>query len=204
MAVDTPELIRKTAKTLFAEKGFVATSIRDITEKGGFNVSAVNYHYGSKEGLLIAIVKEFVQNGLHTAVKILDTPTSVEEFRIRLEIFLKEFYTASSKDIESVQIIQERLNYIAKNQPQVFEDLFLDFHQRIIRFFSTARDNGILRSDVEPFFATMMVMGSASNLFKTCNIHEKYHNFDICDASKIQDFVKFQVRTILDGMVGAK
>ncbi|MCB0347286.1 MAG: TetR/AcrR family transcriptional regulator [Bdellovibrionales bacterium] len=204
MAVDTPELIRKTAKTLFAEKGFVATSIRDITDAGGFNVSAVNYHYGTKEGLLIAIVKEFVQNGLHTAVKILDTPSSVEEFRVRLEIFLKEFYAAAGKDIEAVQIIHERLNYIAKSQPEVFDELFLHVHHRIINFFATARDVGILRQDVEPFFATMMVMGSATNLFRTCAIHERHHNFNINDKEKIQDFVHFQVRTILNGMVGEK
>lgn len=202
MAIDTPDLIRKTAKTLFAEKGFVATSIRDITDAGGFNVSAVNYHFGSKEGLLIAIVKEFVQNGLHTAAKILDAPSSLEEFRVRLEIFLKEFYAAASKDIDAVQIIQERLNYIAKSQPEVFDEMFLDFHQRMIHFFASARDRGILRQDVEPFFATMMVMGSATNLFRTCAIHERHHNFNINDKEKIQEFVNFQVRTILNGMAG--
>jgi AcrR family transcriptional regulator len=202
MAIETPDLIRRTAKGLFAEKGFVATSIRDITVAGGFNVSAVNYHFGSKEGLLLSIVKDFIHNGLHNAAKILDAPASVEEFRIRLEIFLKEFYSAASKDIETVQIIHERLNYIAKNQPEVFDEMFLEFHDRIIKFFTVARDNGILRADVDPFFATMMVMGSATNLFKTCNIHERYHDFKITDANKIQEFVRFQVRTLLNGMVG--
>lgn len=202
MANDTPDLIRKTAKQLFAEKGFVATSIRDITEAGGFNVSAVNYHFGSKEGLLISIVKEFMQTGLISAVKVLEEPTSAEEFRVRLEIFLKDFYTAASKDIEAAQIIQERLNYIVKNHPQVFEELFLSVHQQIIGFFAKAKDNSILREDVDPFYATMLVMGAATNLFKTCNLHIKYHSFDITDPNKIQDFVKFQVRTLVSGMVG--
>ncbi len=39
------------AEGLFAEHGFAATSVRDITQQAGCNVSAVNYHFGSKEGL---------------------------------------------------------------------------------------------------------------------------------------------------------
>lgn len=39
------------AERLFAEKGFEAASVRDITQEAGCNLAAVNYHFGSKENL---------------------------------------------------------------------------------------------------------------------------------------------------------
>jgi AcrR family transcriptional regulator len=40
------------AEQLFAEKGFEAVSVRDITTLAKTNVAAVNYHFGSREALL--------------------------------------------------------------------------------------------------------------------------------------------------------
>ncbi|MGW0176793.1 TetR/AcrR family transcriptional regulator [Rhodococcus sp. NPDC003322] len=44
------------AERLFAESGIDAVSIRDITGAAGANVGAVNYYFGSKLGLLDALV----------------------------------------------------------------------------------------------------------------------------------------------------
>jgi len=40
-----------TAECLFAEKGFAATSVRDITAEAGCNLAAVTYHFGGKRNL---------------------------------------------------------------------------------------------------------------------------------------------------------
>ncbi len=48
----------KAAAPLFAENGFEATRTRDIADKAKANVSAINYHFGSKMGLYQAVIKE--------------------------------------------------------------------------------------------------------------------------------------------------
>jgi AcrR family transcriptional regulator len=45
------------AETLIAQKGFDAVSVRDITGLAKANVAAVNYHFGSREGLLAAVLE---------------------------------------------------------------------------------------------------------------------------------------------------
>ena len=50
---DTRERLLGSAERLFAENGFDATSTRAIVEEaGGANSAAINYYFGSKEGLL--------------------------------------------------------------------------------------------------------------------------------------------------------
>jgi AcrR family transcriptional regulator len=52
---DTKDKILEAAEQLFAEQGFAATSMRNITARAGVNVAAVNYHFGSKISLLKAV-----------------------------------------------------------------------------------------------------------------------------------------------------
>ncbi len=48
--------ILKVAETLFAEKGFDGTSIRDISKVAKINVAMVSYYFGSKEKLLESLI----------------------------------------------------------------------------------------------------------------------------------------------------
>ena len=43
------------AEKLFAEKGFAATSVRDIANEADVNVSMISYYFGSKEKLAEAL-----------------------------------------------------------------------------------------------------------------------------------------------------
>lgn len=45
------------AERLFAKNGFQSVSVRDITAEAGVNLAAVNYHFGSKDGLLFEIFR---------------------------------------------------------------------------------------------------------------------------------------------------
>lgn len=48
--------ILEVAETLFAEKGFDGTSIRDIAKEAKINIAMVSYYFGSKEKLLESLV----------------------------------------------------------------------------------------------------------------------------------------------------
>ncbi len=58
--LDTRTRIMDVAEGLFAERGYAATSLRDITGEADANLAAVNYHFQSKEGLLSAIFERYV------------------------------------------------------------------------------------------------------------------------------------------------
>ncbi|MDT0549235.1 MULTISPECIES: TetR/AcrR family transcriptional regulator [Streptomyces] len=53
----TRDRLLDAAERLFGEHGFAATSLRTVTVAAEANVAAVNYHFGSKEGLLRAVVE---------------------------------------------------------------------------------------------------------------------------------------------------
>jgi AcrR family transcriptional regulator len=55
--LDTKEKILEAAATLFAQKGFTGTSVRDIAQTAGVNLAAINYHFSNKKNLLTQVVK---------------------------------------------------------------------------------------------------------------------------------------------------
>lgn len=54
---DTRTKILRVAARAFSKKGFSGTSVRDIVSAAGENVSAVNYHFGSKQKLYQATLE---------------------------------------------------------------------------------------------------------------------------------------------------
>ncbi|WP_371378467.1 TetR/AcrR family transcriptional regulator [Thalassotalea aquiviva] len=58
--MDTKSKILNAAESLFAEKGFTGTSLREITSIAEVNLAAVNYHFGSKKELIKALMKRYL------------------------------------------------------------------------------------------------------------------------------------------------
>ena len=59
--LDTRDRLLNTALWLFAEQGFKATSLRQITQEAGANVASVNYHFGSKKEMLNELIRRRVE-----------------------------------------------------------------------------------------------------------------------------------------------
>ncbi len=53
----TRSSIMKAAVQLLADKGYQATSVRDIVAKARVNQAAINYHFKGKDGLYLELLK---------------------------------------------------------------------------------------------------------------------------------------------------
>ena len=52
----TRERLLETAGRVFAEKGFRATTVREICDRAGANIAAINYHFGGKRKLYAEVL----------------------------------------------------------------------------------------------------------------------------------------------------
>jgi AcrR family transcriptional regulator len=55
------ELILETAGEVFAEQGYSKATIRDICKRSGANLAAINYYFGDKERLYLAVLRYYFE-----------------------------------------------------------------------------------------------------------------------------------------------
>ena len=101
------------AEALFAERGFEVVSLREITGAAGVNVAAVNYHFGSKDKLIDAVVIRHL--------------SPVNEERLRQLDKLEERYSQAPIPVEEIlkAFLSPVLDHIASGE--MSEDLFKKF-----------------------------------------------------------------------------
>ena len=99
---DTKRQIIRAAESLFARQGYSGTSLREITDLAGVNIAAVNYHFGSKEKLLIGILDDIVVPITSRRLELLDAGLP-QSFGVRgiLDAFLRP-------DLEAIEQLRKR------------------------------------------------------------------------------------------------
>ncbi len=55
--IDTKTRILDAAENLFSDNGFSAVSLRAVIKDAGVNTASVHYHFGSKDGLVAAVIE---------------------------------------------------------------------------------------------------------------------------------------------------
>jgi AcrR family transcriptional regulator len=83
---DTTERIIDAAGSVFAERGFRATTVRQITARAGVNLAAVNYHFKNKAELYLRVLKAAKRH--MREIIIAEIPGDPEE---RIRIFIDRF-----------------------------------------------------------------------------------------------------------------
>lgn len=57
---DTRQLLLRSARKLFSRDGYQAVTVRQLAATAGMAPAMVNYHFGNKEGLYMAVIEETV------------------------------------------------------------------------------------------------------------------------------------------------
>ncbi len=83
----TGERIRDVALRLFAQQGFQATGIREIASEASLTVSALYYYVGTKEELLLDILRDTASTMLTSALRIKEA-SGLPEQKLALLVLL--------------------------------------------------------------------------------------------------------------------
>jgi AcrR family transcriptional regulator len=81
--------ILQVAESLFAEKGFDGTSIRDIAKEAKINIAMISYYFGSKEQLLESLIVYRASDiKLQLDILILEDLNPIEKINKLIELYI--------------------------------------------------------------------------------------------------------------------
>ncbi len=201
MEPDTQFALLKAAEELFAQRGYEGTSVKEICEKAGVNVSLISYHFEGKEGLYRAVLAQFGSRGLELAERILTSPKSKEEFLVRLKMFTAEIVNAHAENPHCTRIIHRESimdNPIVKD---VFEKSFAKVFHRFLAFISEARQQGYVRKGMDPVIGASAFFGSVTHFCNTDPIRKQMFGLTIKDEVFRAKAVEQLVEIFIGGVV---
>ncbi|HPU51769.1 MAG TPA: CerR family C-terminal domain-containing protein [Burkholderiaceae bacterium] len=155
---------------LFAERGFKATSVRDLANEAGVNVAAISYHFGDKAALYRELFR--ARAGLPVADDPTDLP--VRPLDQALRNFYRDFLEPLKRDHETALMI--KLHYRELFEPtgawqQVVEQQLRPRFSELTRLL--LRELGLGRVDRDVHRAAVAMIGMAVHLF-TCQDEIRY------------------------------
>ncbi|MFP4674544.1 MAG: TetR/AcrR family transcriptional regulator, partial [Opitutales bacterium] len=167
----TRERIVAAAEKLFAEKGFRAMTLRDVTHEAGVNLAAVNYHFGSKRDLMRAVIRSHFEPINTARIERLDAlvaehqPHSIPLEAIFYALFSPLFEFATLKDgtihHSLIQLIGRSITEPAAFVRTMHNEFFLEpsrlFIQQLHRTCSDLPEEEI---QYRFFFATSTLIGT--------------------------------------------
>lgn len=196
----TKDLLLRAAKTLFAKKGYDGTTVKEIAEQAGVNVSLVSYHFNGKENLFYALLEEFGNSRVGATERFLKGPTSFEDMRTRLTLMLEENMDYSQNEPELNEIMnRECMGTVRVGTRDIYERVFRKAHDNLVAFFRTAQEIGILAADIVPEDRTMLFIGAMVHTLRIDPMHEDFFGISLRDPVYRDRIIKGLVRMAMEG-----
>jgi len=190
--------ILQVAETLFAEKGFDGTSIRNIAKEAKINVAMVSYYFGSKERLLESLIL-FRTTDLKFQIENLlaESLEPIEKVNKLIEIYINR--------INCNKGIYRILHFEFSNEKrdidlQALNDLRSGNLKALMSIIEEGQNKGVFRKDIIVPLITPTILGTFFHFhmnkpyFKNLlqlNTEELYNNYVKTNLTKhIQQTIK--------------
>ena len=129
---------------VFARKGYAATTVREIVEAAGVTKPVLYYHFGSKEGIFLAMMGEAFQEFEATATGALGTKGSAEERILR---FFDSMFALILEHLDVMRVL-EAIYYGPPQGAPSFD--FQALHTRFLEILGLLVREGIESGEFRP------------------------------------------------------
>ncbi|WP_067865488.1 TetR/AcrR family transcriptional regulator [Neptuniibacter marinus] len=162
----TSASIIKAAEILFAEQGFAETTVRQITSKADVNLAAINYHFGSKKGLIQAVAEKFLTplcTELTSMLEHRNLSTDAGQVTLDelLEILMRTLLVVNHDNVNALAVFMRllELSYM-QNQEELRGFLISRYQDTLQPFIQLLRADAAPMEDDEFFWRLHFCLGS--------------------------------------------
>ena len=145
--VDLRDRIRQCALELFAECGYAATSMRDIAEASACTKPALYYHFDSKQGLFVEVLRTLLDRLDDLVGEHLSRPLPVRDRMVRAGAAYLEFVRANRSALRL--LMRAELHPERAQPPFDFDSYRLHHVDQITAIIQHGIEQGEVREDVD-------------------------------------------------------
>ncbi len=195
------EDLLRVAKSVFAEIGYDRATVKDLADRANVNVSAISYHFGGKEALYEACLKEFALLQVGFANRILKTPQTREDFKLRLRLFAEEFIQLHLKESDLCRILHRDFEAQVPIAMTIFKSSFFPFYKSLEAFISSAKKLKLLRPEIDPHMATFFIFGMMIHIVKADPMRKEVLGTSVTQPKEFDLTIDYFINIALGGIL---
>jgi len=196
----TKEQLIQNALLHFARFGYEGASLRDICKDSGTNVSSVKYHFGDKANLYKACIQHFIENRLKKINLILTPSENLEEYKVKMKLFLIDFVDEGLSNIDLIKLINREIENLSPMMEDVFQNTFLRLFEKLVSISAHGIEKGYLRRDIDPVTVAKIILNTINMAIRNDHISERYFNCSLKDNVYKEQLISEMISIIINGM----
>lgn len=170
---DTSGRIIQAAEKLFAEQGFKETTMRQITTLADVNLAAVNYHFGSKKGLIQSVAAHSLTplcDAIEQGLGRLSVSSPAPDLHTLLQILATALVRVHHRNDYALAVLMRLLDQAYRPAEQDLQQFMREqYGKRVAVFLHYLRENTRVLGEREFFWRLHFLMGSV--IFTLSNMH---------------------------------
>lgn len=195
----TAQRIVNVATRVFAEKGYDGTSTKEICRLAGVNLAAIHYHFQSKENLYKHIISGIGTSTIESAVRVLQPAANLEEFKVRLKIFLTEAVSATTEHPDvSLMMIRDLQTHPDKLM-DMFRKTFGRIEESLLEFVQDAQKRGLLKQNIPTKVAVGFLHAQLIYAIGNRKLFKRIYGFELTDLERCQEWFEQFIEIFIEG-----
>lgn len=153
---DSEERLLASATQLFADQGFVGTSISDITSSANLTKGAFYHYFESKEYVLFEIYRRIIEDSIEQMRIVCSKGLSPQR---TLENMIMVAIQMAARNQAEVTIFSREMDALSEPRLQKAKTLRDEYEHYYRSIIQQGREAGEFRSDLDPSLVTFFLLG---------------------------------------------
>jgi len=194
----TADKLLLAASELMIERSSIDISLSDIAQKSGANAALVKYHFGNKDGLLLALLARDAATEVANLEYLLSQPiTPTEKLRLHIGGIIRAYRRFPYMNRLIHYLLHETSAEAASEVSKFFVAPLLDFHRRLLAEGVRA---GEFRK-VDPVLFYTSLIGACDHLFFGRQAMSRASGVGPVTDQVCRDYIKHMEALLCGGML---
>ncbi len=194
----TAEKLLQAASELMIERSAIDISLSEIAQKSGVNSALVKYHFGNKDGLLLALMARNARSEITNLEYLLKQPISPgAKLKLHIAGIIKAYYRFPYLNRLLHVLLHERSAEAANEVAELFVRPLFSFQRRLLEEGAAA---GEFRK-VDPVLFYTSLIGSCDHLFFGRHAMSRAVGVGPVTDDVCRDYIAYMTDLICGGLV---
>lgn len=196
----TAEKLLVAASELMIERSSIEVSLSDIAQKSGVNAALVKYHFGNKEGLLLALLARDAATEVSHLEYLLAQPiTPTAKLKLHIAGIIRAYHRFPYMNRLIHYLLHESSQQAANEVSKFFVAPLLDFHRRLL-------GEGIRAGEfrnIDPVLFYTSLIGACDHLFFGRHAMSRAIGVGPVTEEVCREYIRHMEALICGGMLNA-